>query len=125
MDLKYLNDAERALHVALSMVDAGTSWHCATLLKNRKPEHVARKVVEVWIMHYGTPEMFVIDQGGELEAAFTEMCEEHGIDTRVVGSHALWQHVFAERHGGILGEIGTTVVKEFGIVGRERPRTQP
>jgi len=122
MDLKYLNDAERAHHVALSMVDAGTSWHCASLLKNRKPEHVARKVVEVWIMHYGTPEVFVVDQGGEFEAAFIEMCEEHGIDTRVIGAHAPWQHGFAERHGGILGEVWTKVVKEFNIVGRDKAK---
>ena len=46
------------------------------------------------------------------------MCEEYGIDTRVVGAHAPWQHGFAERHGGILGTIWNKMVKQFGIEGR-------
>ena len=121
-DLKYLHDADRAHHIALSMVDAGTSWHCATLLKNRRPEHVSQKALEAWIVHYGAPEMFVVDQGGEFQAAFIQLCEEHGIDSRVVGSHAPWQHGLAERHGAILGEIWTKTVKEFGVVGREKAK---
>ena len=121
-DLKYLHDADRVHHVALSMVDAGTSWHCAILLKNRRPEHVSQKVLEAWIVHYGAPEMFVVDQGGEFQAAFVQLCEEHGIDSRVVGSHAPWQHGLAERHGAILGEIWTKTVKEFGVVGRKKAK---
>ncbi len=38
IDLKYLHDADKAHHVALSMVDAGTLWHCVALLRNRKQE---------------------------------------------------------------------------------------
>ena len=73
-------------------------------------------------MHYGTLEMFVIDQGGEFEAMFTEIFDEHGIDTGVVGSHAPCQYGFAERHKRIFGEVWTKVVKEFGIVGLERSK---
>ena len=66
--------------------------------------------------------MFVVDQGGEFEAEFVAMCEEHGIDSRVVGAHAPWQHGFAERHGGILGEVWTKVVQDFNIIGREKAK---
>ena len=120
MDLKYLKDAEENHHVAMSAVDAGTSWHGGCLLKNRTPEHVVRRFLEVWIAHYGVPELIICDQGGEFYAAFVEMCEEFGIDTKVVGSHAAWQHGFAERHGGILGEMFAKVVHQHGIVGREK-----
>lgn len=40
MDLKSLKDADKKNHVASSMFDAGTSWHVAILLENRKPKHV-------------------------------------------------------------------------------------
>ena len=63
-----------------------------------------------------------MDQGGEFEAEFVAMCEEHGIDSRVVGAHAPWQHGFAERHGGILGEVWTKVVQDFNIVGRGKAK---
>ena len=48
------------------------------------------------------------------------MCEELGIDTKVVGSHAAWQHGFAERHGGILGKMLQKAVHQHGIAGRDR-----
>ncbi|MFM7984158.1 MAG: hypothetical protein ACKPKO_33015, partial [Candidatus Fonsibacter sp.] len=88
MDLKYLKDAAGKNHVALSVVDGGTSWHAACLLKTRKPEHVVRKLLALWVAPYGVPEIIVVDQGGEFDGAFIAMCEEYVVDTRVVGAHA-------------------------------------
>ena len=122
MDLKYLEDADKKNHVALSMVDAGTSWHMAILLKNRKPKHVIGKVTSEWIAHYGVPNEVVIDQGGEFEAEFIATCEEFGVDTRCVGSHAPWQHGLAERHGSILGTIWDKLVHQFGTAGSRKAK---
>ena len=72
-----------------------------------------------WIMYYGVPEVFVIDQGGEFEAEFIAMCEESHIDTKVAGSHAHWQHGFAERHGCVLGKIFENIVYQFSITGKD------
>ena len=69
MDLKFLKDAAGTNYVVLSMVDAGTSWHQAIFLKNRSPKHVATKIVDLWITHYGAPEQLIHDQGGEFEGA--------------------------------------------------------
>ena len=88
MDLKYLKDAAGKNHVALSIVDSGTSWHAAFLVKTRKSDHVTKKLVATWFAPYGAPEAPVVDQGGELEGVFIAMFEEYGIDTRVVGAHA-------------------------------------
>ncbi len=113
LDLKYLKDAAGKNHVALSIVDSGTSWHAACLVKTRKSDHVAKKLLATWFAPYGAPELLVVDQDGEFA-----MCEEYGIDTRVVGAHAPWQHGFVGRHGGILGTIWNKMVKQFGIEGR-------
>ena len=115
MDLKYLKDADEQNHVALSVVDGATSWRARTLLKTWQSSYVARKVLELWVVHYGLPETFVVDQGGEFEADFFAMCEDHGLDTNITGSHAPWQHGFAERHGAILGTIRAKVVHKHGI----------
>ena len=85
------------------MVDAGTAYHVATMLRNRTSEHVARRILEHWVLHYGAPEMFAIDLGGEFVGVFLDMCEEFNIDVKAAGGNAHWQHGLAERHGGILG----------------------
>jgi hypothetical protein len=123
LDLKYLKDGAGKNHVALSAVDAGTSWHAACVLKNRTPVNVVRKLLALWFAPYGAPEMLVLDQGGEFEGAFIGMREEYGIDTRVVGAHAAWQHGFAERHGGILGTIFSKMVTQFGVENRDSVKT--
>ncbi len=56
-----------------------------------KPEHASKKLLVTWIAPYGAPELLVVDQGAEFEGAFIGMCEEYGIDTRVVGARAPWQ----------------------------------
>ena len=102
-DLKYLKDSKQKTWVALSMVDAGTCWHVAILIKNRRPRHVARKMVEGWIRHFGCPRHLCVDQGGEFAGHFNDKCDELGIDAAVTASHASWQNGLAERHGGIVG----------------------
>ena len=115
MDLKYVKDSNRKTKVMLSMVDTGTGWHWAKFLKNRKPRHVARQIVNGWIAHYGVPEEIVIDQGGEFQGYMTEIFEQFGIDSRVTGARAGWQHGVAERHGGILGTIWNNIIYEHHV----------
>jgi hypothetical protein len=65
IDLKYLKMFNGKRVVALSIIDAGTGWHAAILLKTRRSDHVARKFFSCWVAHYGVPEHLVCDQGGE------------------------------------------------------------
>ena len=73
IDLKYLKTTDRQRCVALSVIDAGTGMHAATLLKTRRTDHVARKFFVTWIAHYGVPEKIVCDQGGEFMGTFIDM----------------------------------------------------
>ena len=72
VDLKYVKDSKGKQFVALSLVDAGTCWHVAILLKKRMPRHVVRKMIEGWIRHYGCPNHLIVDQGGEFEGYFND-----------------------------------------------------
>lgn len=92
MDLKYLKEADDKNFVASSMLCASIGWHEAVFVKNRKPRHVSNRIFMDWIAHYGVPDEIVVDQGGEFKGYFNDMCEQMGIDTRIVGSGAPWQH---------------------------------
>ena len=70
LDLKSLKEATPKNHVALSAVDASTCWHAACLLRNRTPEHAAKKLLALGFAPYGAPELLIVDQGGEFEGAF-------------------------------------------------------
>lgn len=99
IDLKFAKDCRDQLYVTLSMIDLATNYHQAVLLRNRNPPHVAKKFLIRWIGMFGVPTSITLDQGGEWEAEFILMLEEHAIGTRVTGSHAAWQLGHAERHG--------------------------
>jgi hypothetical protein len=86
-DLKYIHDYKNQLFVALSVVDAATatSLHMAVLLRSRAPHHVARKLARHWCSLHGSPELLVIDQGGEFDGEFVGWLEAHGIHSKTTG----------------------------------------
>ena len=118
MDLKFLKDADDNHHVALSMVDVGASYHVAVRLRNRSAKHVAKHILQDWIAHYGVPEEIIMDQGGEFQSYFLDLCEHMGIDTKLSGAGAAWQNGIAEQHGGILGTIWRKLAYEHDIKGK-------
>ena len=112
-DLKYIHDYKNQLFVALSVVDAATatSLHMAVLLRSRAPHHVARKLARHWCSLHGSPELLVIDQGGEFDGEFVGWLEAHGIHSKTTGF--FWQHGFAERHGALLGTMCSSLIWQY------------
>ena len=112
-DLKYIHDHSNKLFVALSVVDAATSYHMAVLLRSRAAAHVARKFHRHWCSLYGCPEDVILDQGGEFDGAFVAWLEAHGIHSKLSGARSAWQHGFAERHGAVLGTMCTSLIWQY------------
>ena len=69
VDLRYARDFKGEIYAAISMVDEATVRHAAKLLKNRSPEHTARKLLGRWIALHDAPRQIVLDRGGEFGAA--------------------------------------------------------
>ena len=119
-DLKYLHDTKNSLHVALSIVDAATSFHAAILLRNRNASHVAKKFMRHWCSLYGSPEAITHDQGGEFDGAFVGWMESYGIHSKTTGARSPWQHGFCERHGALLGTACTSIIWAYKAEGRDQ-----
>ena len=117
VDLKYCHDVRKKKYVYMSMIDCGTGYHQACLLKTRRSEYCATKWHKHWVSHYGTPQKIWHDQGGEFEKGFTALLEDLSVASTVTGSHAGWQLSFGERHGGILDLILGSVVTEHQVEG--------
>eukprot|EP00435_Cladocopium_sp_Y103_P019429 s2435_g4.t1 len=117
VDFKYFRDSRRKLYVALSMLDAGTLFHQAVLLKTRRSEYCADKWHKHWLCIFGAPAKIRLDQGGEFEGGFTALLENYSIPSTVTATQAGWQHSLAERHGGLLGIIMEAIVLEHQVEG--------
>ena len=117
IDVKYLWDCRQKKYAALSMLCTGTGKHDAHMIKTRRADYIASKVLRKWIMVYGAPECIVHDQGGEFEGAFVSLLEQFSVSSKVTGAHAGWQLGIAERHGGMLGQALQAIVDEHGVEG--------
>lgn len=123
IELKFIRDCSDGKYVALSMIDLATNFHQGVLLRNQEPAHVARKFLNRWISMFGIPQWLTLDQGGEWEAEFILMLEQHAIGTKYTGSHAAWQLGHAERHGALLGVAWGALVHEYQVQDREGMKT--
>lgn len=64
-----------------------------------------------------------MDQGGEWEAEFILILEQHAIGTKVTGAHGGWQLRHAERHGAHLGIAWSALIFEHQIEDRDGMKT--
>jgi hypothetical protein len=53
IDLKECRDHNRTRYHVLSMVDAASSYHLATVVKEKTSRYVARKFLKKWIRVFG------------------------------------------------------------------------
>ena len=101
----------------MSMIDCGTGYHQATMVKTRQSGYCATKWHKHWVAHYGAPQRVWHDQGGEFEQGFAALLEDLSVASTVTGSHAGWQLSFAERYGGLLDLILGAVIREHSVEG--------
>jgi len=76
LDLKFVQDVKAQTYAALSIIDSGTIFHRAVLLKSKTPRLVARKLMRHWISVFGPPKKIIHDQGGEFERDVVAFLEE-------------------------------------------------
>ena len=65
----------------LNLVDAATHFTLSTIIHNKKPSTIIRKVLLLWVRsEFGSPKKFLADNGEEfVKSEYKDMCENLNI----------------------------------------------
>ena len=99
LDIIYIDTNESPSHLALNMVDVGSSFQVVAPLKNREAATVARVFLKYWVSWAGTPGRLVLDLDTAFVGSFADLTSDTGIAMRAAAGQAHWQNGIAERYG--------------------------
>ena len=102
MDLK---EIEKGKLWILHLVDSATRYTAATLINTKKKEVVVKKIFQIWMSYFGSPEKFHTDCGGEFENdVMKEMAEVFGVEISTTPGEAPFSNGIVERGNTMLYE---------------------
>ena len=102
MDLK---EIEKGKLWILHLVDSATRYTAATLINTKKKEVVVKKIFQIWMSYFGSPEKFHNDCGGEFENnVMKEMAEVFGVEISKRPGEAPFSNGIVERGNTMLYE---------------------
>ena len=99
VDIIYLDTKESSGHLALNMVDVGSSYQVVAPLPDRKAETVCEIFLKYWVNWAGTPGRLVIDLDTAFVGSFADLTSDKAIAMRAAAGQAHWQNGIAERYG--------------------------
>ena len=101
MDLKEIGKGSWILH----LVDNATRYTAATLINSKKKEVIVKKIFQIWLSYFGSPEKFHSDCGGEFEnEVFKEMAEAFGVKISTTPGESPFSNGIVERGNTMLYE---------------------
>ena len=99
VDIIYIDTNESVGHLALNMVDVGSSYQVVAPLRNRKSETVCRVFMKYWVNWAGPPGRLVLDLDTAFADSFADLTSDQAISLRAAAGQAHWQNGVAERYG--------------------------
>ena len=102
MDLKeHIHNRSWIFH----MICASTKYSAAQLIKDKKAETIVQAMFNSWITYFGSPHMFLSDNGGEFDnAVFREMCEKLNVKVATTAAESPFSNGIVERNNLIVAE---------------------
>ena len=101
MDIKVIKG-----HKVLHMIDHATRYSMACPLKSKEPKEVLRVVMKHWVAYFGSPNSFLVDNGGEFDNdEYRDMAQNLNSVLRTTAAYSPWSNGLVERHNAILGEM--------------------
>ena len=102
MDLKEISHNKSWI---LHLIDVSSGFSAARVVYSKKKEEIITKVFECWIAYFGSPQMFLSDNGGEFNNdAYRTMNEQLNIHTATTAGESPFSNGTVERHNSILSE---------------------
>ena len=102
MDLKEIQKGKIWI---LHLVDNATRYTAATLIYSKKKDVIVKKIFQIWLSYFGSPEKFHSDCGGEfVNEVFTEMAEMFGVKISTTPGESPFSNGIVERGNAMLYE---------------------
>ena len=109
MDLKQF----RGVYI-LHMVDHATRYSAAAIISSKQKEVIIDKIFKHWIAIFGTPNLFLSDNGGEFNnELFREMGEQLNINIKTTASESPWLNSIVEMQNGVIGNMMEKVMLDI------------
>ena len=122
LDVFFLRDIGGDLYGYLSIVDAGTGFHAAPMIREGKgipgSAKCLHKFQQYWTHWAGHPKFITTDPGLHNRGVFARGISANGTYQRSSGVEAHQHLGKAEHHGGILKTIAKKLIKEFDVSGK-------
>ena len=102
MDLKeHIHNQSWVLH----LIDSATKYSAGRIVYTKQQDAIIQAVFSSWIAYFGTPRMFLSDNGGEFNnEGYREMNEQLNVHTATTAAESPFSNGTVERHNSIVGE---------------------
>ena len=97
------------------MVDHATRYSAGAIINSKQKEVIIDKIFKDWISIFGTPKLFLSDNGGEFNNdIFREMGEQLNINVKTTSAESPWSNGIVEKHNGVIGNMMEKVLSDVG-----------
>ena len=108
MDLKSFRNGY-IFHLA----DHATRYSAGAMIYSKKKEVIIDKIFKHWIGIFGTPNLFLSDNGGEFNNdEFREMGEQLNINIRTTGAESPWSNGIVGKHNSVIDNMMEKVLAD-------------
>ena len=123
VDIFEVKDANGERYSVFSMVDQGTCFHQATVVKVGGSQATSRECLKAfqssWMSWAGPPREVVSDRGLHNRGEFSKELSSMGCQITQIGVESPEQIGRTERHGGLLKAMVIRVIAELQLVGKD------
>ena len=99
----------------LHMVDHATRYSAAAIISSKQKEVIIDKIFKHWIAIFGTPNLFLSNNGGEFNnELFREMGEQLNINIKTTAAESPWFNGILEKQNGVIGNVMEKVMSDVG-----------
>ena len=84
-------------------MDQATRFSVGEIIYSKCKEVIINKIFKHWLTLFGTPNLFLSDNGGEFNNdVFREMGEQLNINIETTAAESPWSNGIVEKHNGII-----------------------
>ena len=97
------------------LIDHATRYGAGAIISTKRKQVIVNKIFKHWIALFGTPKIFLLDNGGDCKnEMFREMGEQLNINAKTTCEESPWSNGAVEKHNAIIGNVMEKVLSDVG-----------